>query len=406
MALHSIPTLDDVYSSMKSAGLNVPQADVSTDRLTTSSDGARTSDSKYDLSLLEAATQENATGSLPTTQITDKDGNKVSRTKEAVAVGIESVGFAIKDLQGLHDDACARMLEIFLNMLRRVINGIERLLDFLEGLKKEIDDTYEDFEDFPKLPDFDFPDGGLPDFDIIDLDCPFTKCLGLPPVPSIDTDAFFQLADQVRNGQGSFDDLVSKGKDYFSAMKQYGGSFSRALGANSEIALGNAKTFLENTPQGILNGLVDAGKAIAASFVNEGMVNAMDEIIRCLEAEDPRIAQTAEVIKYKELKQRVQFEKGVPKINKGKAESVINDFQSKIDGINNKLTDIVDMKANNINDISQGKLETTLPNKIKDKIDKFLPSDAMNEIKKGYVKPFESLTDVSSNPIDAITKIF
>jgi hypothetical protein len=338
--------------------------------------------------------------------ITDADGNR--RVVDEIDQGIQDVAqnaaSAINEIKKDYDEACQRMIDIFLNLLNRAIDGLEKLLDFLDDAKKQIDDSYEAFEEFPSLPEFDLPDINIPDIGTEDLNCPFTECIGLPGPTVWNADDLLAAAEGLGDALSFPEDFITNASEFLGAMKEYGNSFAVALGSNAEIALRNAEQLLQNTPQAILNAAVDGIKAIAAGFIDEAMAKATDEMVDCMVAKDPRIGQTPEVIRYRELRKRVKFEAGQPVIDLGKAESVLGEFQDKANGIKGKLNQIAQDKALDVKDLSGGRWGDGLPESLAGKIEDALPQSAIDSIAINK----SSLPSIPSPPkiIDAFKNFF
>jgi hypothetical protein len=332
--------------------------------------------------------------------ITDSSGNRTEVGGSAIEDTAVSAGSSIDAVKADYDDACQRMLDMFMAMLNAAVSRMEQLLDFMEGAKKQIDDSYEDFGDFPKLPEFDLPGLDLPGIDINDLKCPLTECMGLPSFPSIDTDQLLAGAKQVADGLLDPDAFAGQAKEFLGAMKEYGNSFAVALGSNAEIGLANAQKLLLNSPQGILNGLADGLTSVASGFINEAMASSVDGMIDCLIGKDPRIAQLPEVIRYRQLKERVSFNEGKPVLPLGKAEGMLKDFQGQANGIKDKLNKIAGDKTKDISDFSQGSIGDGLPDSLKGKIEDAMPQNLIDSIK--FSDPIKNLADTPAKAFKSL----
>jgi hypothetical protein len=333
--------------------------------------------------------------------ITDADGNRTEvggTTIENVAVQGAS---SIDAIKADYDDACQRMLDMFMSMLNSAVSRMEGLLDFLNGAKKQLDNTYDSFGGFPSLPDFNFPSLDLPNIDINDLKCPLAECLKLPSFPSINIDQLLAGAKQVADGLLNPDAFAKQAKGFLTSMKEYGNAFSVALGSNVETALKNAQKLLQNTPQGILNGLADGLSAIASGFINEALTASVDGMIDCLIAKDPRIAQLPEVIRYRQLKERIKFKEGKPELALGKAKGILEDFQGKSQGIKDKLNKIASDKTKDVSDFSQGKIGDGLPESLSKKIEDAMPQSLIDSIKLS-----DKIPTIPNSPAKAFKSLF
>ena len=268
---------------------------------------------------------------------------------------------------------CKRVIESFFTVLATVIKALIKVYQLLNSLQKEIDLELQKLPDFPSLPS----GPGLPRFDIdtIDTDelkCPLAECLGLPSPPTIRFPVGISMEEALApvivlvpdpENPGEFIEEEQESPyteeqymEWDEAGKEYLGRLQEASGASASAVLNNAKEILKNTPQGILNGIVDATKAVIGGFVSVVILDKVDGQLACMEGKDPRIGKVYEVLLYKKLRQHIAFDQNNSPIIKlqGTAQDVLGEIQG-------KLADIDDLQKKAEGFMSQASGAVDLP---------------------------------------------
>jgi len=270
--------------------------------------------------------------------------------------------------------ACKKMAEAFLGLLLGLIEGLEKVMNLLDGLKKEIDDTYAKMQPFPDLPSVpSLPSVELPSISVEDLDCPIAECLGMPAMPNMSTIQYnagppvepqqsqYQLPDPpggpdvpayeaaVAAWETQVEDYDELAAEYEASLGSYADQFKTSVGTNIESQGKNAAKILENAPQALLNGVVDAAQAAIAGFIIPAAAEAMDSMIACLVSKDPAMDTVEEIVRYRALRSRLDIAADgkpvIPDDELGVAKDEILAFRSQKAEVDSKLSAARDFKV-------------------------------------------------------------
>lgn len=265
---------------------------------------------------------------------------------------------------------CQAMVDIFLNLLNPSISAMQKVMELLDSITQEIDAEYEKFEPLPPLPELPpTPSLELPTINIEDVSCPLAECLGMPALPVMTS--IERAAGPPVEPQQSDYQLPNNGGDnvpaYTAALAQwttdtanyeanvgefdqaiadYTSQLGTAIASNAEIGVKNALELLENSPQYLLNGLVDAAKASIAALVDNEALEALDDILDCIESKDPAFADAEEIVRYRALRSRIETDSdGKAKIPLSNAvDSAVGDFRAQKTGLDQVLNQAAGMK--------------------------------------------------------------
>jgi len=221
--------------------------------------------------------------------------SRIEEVEEAVQAQADTT---IADISGTYNEGCQNLLNMWFDKLKAFTGNLQQVMDLLDSLKKDLDTNYENLPDFPDLPETPEIVIDTPDEKTIDLDCPIAECLGFPSAPAV---SFPDGLPAVQTAE-----TLAQFREYSSAMKKTASKLAESVGLSAEVTAKNALTALQSGPQALLNGLVDMATASIAELAGAELMAEFDANIACLEAKDARFSRAEEIVRYKELKSRVE----------------------------------------------------------------------------------------------------
>jgi hypothetical protein len=259
----------------------------------------------------------------------------MARIDEVNAV-VEKANTTVEEVSAKYGDACKKFTDFVMGLLLEAIKMLEAMMDMLDSFQKDIDDSYADTPDWPKLPSFpDLPSSTLPGIDTDELLCPIAQCMGFPPLPS-----FKFTPGEVPTGAGE----LAKYNDYMDAFNGMGAAYADVLGDTIKIGAGNALKVLKNLPQQGLNLLVEGATKALSQAADAFFLDRVDSMVDCLVGKDPEMAKAKEIVKYKELRKRYNTKAGqkpsLDVFNLSEApNTLIGDFQGALGGVEGKVNE-------------------------------------------------------------------
>ena len=253
------------------------------------------------------------------------------------------------------DAVCEKIAKLFFETLGGILEALIRIYELLESLQKDVDNTMETMPDFPSIPSISLPEITIPTLDTDELACPFAECLGLPALPVMKFPTGLP-SNPTPEIQAAYDEWTA-------AMDGYTDRFKEAAGHAGKVAINNAKKMLENLPQNILNGMVDAVKAQIFGLISGDVLDTLDAQIACIINKYPNMAQVYEILLYQKLRAQIEFDSNNdPVVNlSGRAQEVLGEFQNKISNINGKVADLGNLTKSGSGATDLGKVNTKNP---------------------------------------------
>jgi hypothetical protein len=252
----------------------------------------------------------------------------------------------------VYDDSCTKIVTMFFDVLHGVLEALVKVYRLLNDLQKEVDLELDKYPDWPHFPSF--PDGPSIDIDTIDTDelkCPLAECLGLPSPPTFKFPVGMSMEEALaprmvpdpEDPEGPYIEEPSPyteqdWKQWRGAFDEYTDRVGQTAGLAARTTLSNTIKIIKATPQGLVNGIVDAAKATIAGMVSSVVFDKIEAQLDCMSAKDPRINEVYEVLLFRKMKQQMAFDSANNPIIKlqGRAQGLLDEVQDKLSVLEGK----------------------------------------------------------------------